>query len=193
MKYINFLLIFNNLLGIHNGVAQNQNSEKAAFMQSRIDSVAVGKPIPDFTMLNENLEEIKFSSFLGKTVVIDVWANWCKPCIQLSPWFEKESEKFKEENVVFMSISVDEQQGRWVNYIQSHEASYNRYWIEDDKGNPIKWLTFEEFELSPGRIVWGESIPKFIIVNEEGVVEALKFGQPGMPPFRKAVKKALKD
>ena len=154
--------------------------------------MAVGKPIPDFTMLNENLEEIKFSSFLGKTVVIDIWATWCKPCIQLSPWFEKESEKFKEQNVVFMSISVDEQQGRWVNYIQSHEASYNRYWIEDDKENPIKWLTFEEFELSPGRIVWGESIPKFIIVNEEGVVEALKFGQPGMLPFRKAVKKALK-
>ncbi len=47
-------------------------------------------------------------------------------------------------------------------------------------------------ELSPRRIVWGESIPKFIIVNEEGVVEALKFGQPGMLPFRKAVKKALK-
>tara|TARA_B110000503_G_C7166513_1_gene422133 strand:- start:233 stop:721 length:489 start_codon:yes stop_codon:yes gene_type:complete len=162
-------------------------------MQSRIDSVAVGKAIPDFTMLNESLEEVNFSSFLGKTVVIDVWATWCKPCIALSPWFEKENEKIGAQDVVFISISVDEQQGRWINYIQNHQVNHDRYWIGDDRENPIKLLTFEEFEISPRRTVWGESIPKFIIVNKEGVVEALKFGQPGMPPFRRAVKKALKD
>lgn len=193
MKWFNFLWILYIFLGIQNGFAQNQTQQKAAFMQSRIDSVAVGKPIPDFTMLNESLEEIKFSSLLGKIVVIDVWATWCKPCIELSPWFEKESEKFKLEDMVFVSISIDEQQGRWVSYIQNHQVNYNRYWIGEDNESPIKWLTFQEFEVSPGRTVWGESIPKFIIVNKEGVVEALKFGQPGLPPFRRAIKKALKN
>ena len=178
---------------ITNAQTFKTQKEKGIFMQARIDSVAIGRTIPDFTMLNESLEEVNFSSFLGKTVVIDVWATWCKPCIALGPWFEKENEKIGSEDVVFLSISVDEQQGRWINYIQSHQANYDRYWVGDNKENPIKWFTFEELEISPGRIVWAESIPKFIIVNRDGVVEALKFGQPGMPPFRRAVKKAIKD
>ncbi|MFT6166753.1 MAG: thiol-disulfide isomerase/thioredoxin [Vicingaceae bacterium] len=190
LKYAFILLIVH---GWQSGFAQNQNQQKAIFMQSRIDSVAVGHAIPDFTMLSESLEEVNFSSFLGKTVVIDVWATCCKPCILLSPWFEKENKINGAQDVIFISFSVDEQQGKWINYTQNHKVNHDRYWIGDDKENPIKWLTFEEFEISTGRTVWDESIPKFVIVNKDGVVKALKFGQLGMPPFRRAVKKALKD
>ena len=173
--------------------AQNQDDKKVELMQSRMDSVAVGKSIPDFVMFNENSEEVRFSSFLGTTVVIDIWATWCKPCIQLSPWFEKESEKFRDEKVAFVSVSVDERRDRWANYVEKHPSSYNRYWVGDNSKNPITWLTYQEFEISSGKFVWVEGIPKFIIVNEKGVVEALDFGQPGVPAFRRAVKKALKN
>lgn len=173
--------------------SQNQPQQKVAIMQSRMDSVAVGKLVPDFSMRNERNEKVNFSSFLGTTVVIDVWATWCKPCIQLSPWFEKESEKFKDENLAFISVSVDERKVMWNNYVEKRDANYNRYWVGDSDENPIVWLTYQEFEISPGKKVWAEGIPKFIIVNEEGVIEALDFGQPGVSAFRRAIRKALKN
>lgn len=45
-------------------------------MQNRVGSVAVGKPIPDFTMVDEKGESVLFSELKGKTIVIDIWATW---------------------------------------------------------------------------------------------------------------------
>ncbi len=194
MKYIKFpiflAMLFNcNILSAQESTIQK---EQAEFMQSRTDSVAVGKAIPDFTMVNERLEEVQFSSLLGKTVVIDIWATWCKPCIALSPAFEKVKEELQNEAIVFLSISVDQDEDKWINYTEEHQVNYDRYWVGKEAENPIVWFTFGEFEHEEQK-VWAESIPRFIVVNKSGKVELLNFGQPGMPSFKKAIKKALKN
>ena len=44
----------------------------------------------------------------NKPIVIDFWATWCKPCMQLMPELEKMAERYKDQ-VVFMKIDVDKE------------------------------------------------------------------------------------
>ena len=53
--------------------------------------------------LNDN--PIELSQYHGKTIFINFWATWCKPCIQEMPTIEKVQEQLKNEDVVFLFAS----------------------------------------------------------------------------------------
>ena len=66
--------------------------------------------------------------FKNKTVFINFWATWCKPCIQEMPTIAKAQEVLKDKNVVFLfpsNESVDliegfkERKSFDFNYVQS--------------------------------------------------------------------------
>lgn len=42
-----------------------------------------------------------------KPIVVDVFATWCGPCMQMKPHFEKLAQEY-EKNYVFASLNVDE-------------------------------------------------------------------------------------
>lgn len=57
----------------------------------------------DAKFVNEDNQEEKLSDYLGKPIVVNVWASWCKPCRAEMPEFEK---VYKEEkDVVFLFIN----------------------------------------------------------------------------------------
>lgn len=55
------------------------------------------------TELNSN--PIDLNKYKGKTIFINFWATWCKPCIQELPFIEKAIGKVKKEDVVFLFAS----------------------------------------------------------------------------------------
>lgn len=59
----------------------HDDSEIAKFeeefsVDSLSDTVAIGKPAPDFTVKDENGEEWKLSDYSGQVVVLDFWGFW---------------------------------------------------------------------------------------------------------------------
>ncbi len=50
-------------------------------------------------------QPINLSQFEGKTVFINFWATWCKPCIQEMPTIEILQDKLKNEKIVFLFAS----------------------------------------------------------------------------------------
>ena len=50
-------------------------------------------------------EDVDMDEFENKTVFINFWATWCKPCIQEMPTIEKAQEQLKGRNIVFLLAS----------------------------------------------------------------------------------------
>lgn len=68
-------------------------------------------------LLNNKSEKIDFdelkTNFKGKVLYIDFWASWCAPCRVAMPSSLKLKNKFKNKDVVFMYISIDNDFEKW--------------------------------------------------------------------------------
>jgi thiol-disulfide isomerase/thioredoxin len=51
---------------------------------------------------------VRLSDYSGKVVLIDFWATWCGPCKSSIPWINELSEKYREDGLAVIGISMDE-------------------------------------------------------------------------------------
>lgn len=58
----------------------------------------------DFTVYDENKNEVKLSDYIGKPLVVNFWASWCPPCKREMPSFQKAMDRYGE-NVTFLMIN----------------------------------------------------------------------------------------
>src|SRR6185369_14218983 len=63
--------------------------------------LAVGQPVA-IDSISQGLEQMK-----GKVVVLDLWATWCGPCRMEIPSFIKLQEKYKEQGLEIVGVSLD--------------------------------------------------------------------------------------
>lgn len=48
---------------------------------------------------------VDMDEFRGKTVFINFWATWCKPCLQEMPTIERAHEQLKDKDIIFLLAS----------------------------------------------------------------------------------------
>ncbi|RMA57831.1 TlpA family protein disulfide reductase [Ulvibacter antarcticus] len=114
--------------------------------------------------LSEANEETTFSEVLqkyrGKTVVIDIWATWCKNCITGMPKVKKLQKKYKD--VTFLFLSLDKDTESWKKGISKYEMEGEHYYIPSGwKGGFCSTINLD----------W---IPRYMIVNPKGVISLYK-------------------
>ncbi len=51
---------------------------------------------------------INMKQYKGKTVFVNFWATWCKPCIAEMPSIQKLQTRLKDENVIFLLASNED-------------------------------------------------------------------------------------
>lgn len=59
----------------------------------------------DFTVLDENGNEVKLSDFLGKPIVLNFWATWCTYCVREMPDFQAAYEKYPDVQFVMVNVT----------------------------------------------------------------------------------------
>lgn len=128
--------------------------------------------------LSENGKKVSFSEILqqykGKTVFIDVWASWCKDCIDGMP----KVQKLREENpeIVFLFLSLDKETDSWKHGIEKYSVVGENYFIPSGwKGSfcasiDLDWIPRYMVVNSEGQI----SLYKAIETNDENLLKALK-------------------
>jgi len=66
---------------------------------------AIEIKLTQLNLLHTDGLPIDLSQFKGKTVFLNFWATWCKPCLREMPSIQRAMEKLKEENIVFLFAS----------------------------------------------------------------------------------------
>ena len=61
--------------------------------------------LSDFKLQRTDGNLVKLSELQGKQVVLNIWATWCRPCIQEMPSFRAAQEKLKDKGIVFLFAS----------------------------------------------------------------------------------------
>jgi thiol-disulfide isomerase/thioredoxin len=75
----------------------------------------------------------------GKVVVVDVWATWCVPCIEMFPAVHKGIEKLGDD-VVLLTLSIDSEtdETQVVEFLQEQHAMKNAYMMVEDEAELLK-------------------------------------------------------
>lgn len=71
-----------------------------------------------------DVEHWNFSDQRGKVVVINYWATWCPPCRFEMPGLVSIANEFKEKDVEFVGITVDEDLSVVPAFIEKYQITY---------------------------------------------------------------------
>ncbi len=88
------------------------------------------------------------NQYKGKTIVTYFWATWCKSCVAEVPMLKAMQEKYKDKNVVFVGIAVDNMD-KVQKFVKDYEITYpiliggdDALALSKDLGNLVTGLPF---------------------------------------------------
>lgn len=144
-----------------------------------IGSFVKGSAAPSFELLDQNDQKVKLEDFKGKYVFIDFWATWCKPCIAEIPSLKKVEEKFKDKNIVFLSISIDEQKdvAKWKKFLTDKDLHGTQLIVEAGGRSEVT----KEYMI--------QSIPRFVLIDTEGFLVDINAPRPSDSKLAKMLNK----
>ena len=82
---------------------------------------------PDFHVTALDGKPISMGSLTGKVVLIDFWATWCGPCKQALPHLKEIAKKFEGQPLVVISISLDQDEPTWKNFVAQNGMTWAQY------------------------------------------------------------------
>lgn len=128
-----------------------------------------GAPMPDVALKDANGNLVSLKSFIGKNVYIDMWASWCVPCIAEVPNLKKLEKDYEGKNIVFLSISTDDNKDAWKKKMNDLNLAGHQLEIGESGFDAIMNIT---------------GIPHFILYDATGKLVLYKAPRPGSKDIR---------
>ena len=102
----------------------------------------------------------KLQSYKSSIVVVDMWAMWCTSCIERFPEMVKLHQRYKNNNIIFVSMNLDDREDAASlaaanQFLKKMNASFEHYHMDENL-----MLTFEQLNLI--------GIPAVLIYDEQG-------------------------
>ena len=121
----------------------------------------VGRPLKADQVARHGASgQIDSAKLKGQVVLVDFWATWCRPCVAELPHLRAAHEKFAEQGIQIVSISLDEKQES----LDAVIAREKMNWLHHFDGKKWKNELAVLFDV--------HSIPMNLLVDRQGVVRA---------------------
>lgn len=114
-----------------------------------------GMKLNQFDLVTLSGEAIDMSQYEGKTVFINVWATWCKPCVQEMPTIALAMEKLKDRPVIFLFASNEELEAI-EGFRDSRKFSFDYVQLKNLEALPINALPATFIFDPQGKLLYGE-------------------------------------
>jgi peroxiredoxin len=97
----------------------------AALMVTGCQGSAESGPLaPDFSLQDLSDRNVSLSDFRGKVVLLDFWATWCPPCRMSIPELVKLQDKYRDDGLEILGISLDDPQDGLSRYLNEFREKY---------------------------------------------------------------------
>lgn len=128
-----------------------------------------GANLPDVSFKDVAGKEMKLQSLKGNYIYIDLWASWCVPCIAEIPNLHQLEKEYKDKNIAFVSISLDENKKAW-----------------KDKMTELKLegIQLEQGDSNYDKLMNVSGIPHFVLYDPAGKLLMYKAPRPGTKEIR---------
>lgn len=84
-----------------------------------------GQAAPDFLLKDSTGADVRLSDYLGKAVVLNFWATWCRPCRIEMPMLMELETRYNASGLQVIGVSVDDDGWNSVlPYIAKHATNY---------------------------------------------------------------------
>jgi thiol-disulfide isomerase/thioredoxin len=114
-----------------------------------------GELAPDFDVTTMQRDEVASQGLAGRTVVLDFWATWCPPCRASVPEL-KELTKRYPGRLVLISISADDDDKSWREFVAKHDMSWHQY--RDSSHRMIDSFGVRAF-------------PTYLVIDRDGLIQ----------------------
>ena len=115
------------------------------------------KPLPAVTLRSLDGKTWNLADLKGKTVVINLWATWCAPCLAELPEFQRLYAKWKDRpDVVVTSFNVDDDLTKVAPYIKENRFTFPVVLANDlaDAYLSVVFIPQTWFVDSEGKLRW---------------------------------------
>ncbi|MFN0292034.1 redoxin family protein [Pedobacter helvus] len=133
-----------------------------------LKKIILDKPFPDFQIVDRNKKLLTAADLKGKVVLIDLWATWCKPCIEFFPYLQVIYEKYKDDKDV-MFVILNTASGN------TFEDAFT--WVDQNKQFPFPFYFNEDKKLSAKLDV--NTIPTTFLLDKDSKIRFKKVGNEG--------------
>ena len=133
---------------------------------------------------NVKLDEV-MNSHKGKPVLVNLWATWCKPCVEEFPELLKIREEYKDKSLEVVLISLDfgdDAKERTTNFLKKMGVDFESY------SNAFK---SDEDLINYFDMKWNGGIPATFIYDKSGKLSSSMIGKRTYEDFKKEVEKVM--
>ena len=107
------------------------------------------------------------SDLKGKYVYVDIWATWCGPCKVEIPFLKKLESKYHDNNIKFVSISVDDAR-RSGTMEKAHDAW--KKMVTEKELTGVQLFTGNGWKADFVQDYKVNGIPRFILIAPDGTI-----------------------